>query len=349
MTNKICNKCGSRVDSSVKFCPKCRSTSFRNVYEIAKPNNSLIYRVFYNYENRYFILSKSKVAAVLVFLLFMTLVFDSPTIIFFAVVVAALVYVIGNSVHKILGKDEIPRIVFENNDSGLINDLKHLFFYWQDCETGEFEFSKTKAITVLVFLLFTSMGAIFGATSMFAMALFGLMIATPTFFVGYGIHKLTAADPVKELMDKTQSAAGKRQVKARPKSNVHEFDAYRRRLNELKAMYEVKEKNARRLVERRFTPPQLTYDRFMLSIENSNRMFKQNADALSNILDLASEDSKKIEEEIKSRMDVLESLVDKMDHLVNELVLSLNEDNDTGNHTSFLHDFDYIIDSVKDY
>ncbi len=350
MSYKICNNCGNKVNDSANFCPKCKSTSFRNIYEISKPNNSLVYKLFYNYQDSYFILSKSKVAAVLVFLLFMTLVLDSPGIILFAVIMAALVYVIGKSVHNLLGDDNASRAVIENSNYGLIADLKHLFFYWQDKSTGEFVLSKTKTITVLVFLLFASLGAIFSLSSVFALSLFGLSIAIPTFFAGYGIHKLTTSDPVKELMDKAQPAGAKKEVKVKPKSNIHDFDQYRTRLNELKIMYEIKEKNARRLIEERFAPPQLTYDRFIATVDNSTAMFNENAEAISSILELASKDNSKIDDEINSRMEVLESLVHKMDELIDELVLSMSEtERNDEDVTSFIHNMEHLINSVKDY
>lgn len=348
MTDKICNNCGNKVSGTANFCPKCKSTSFRNVYEITRPNNSLVYKLFYNYQDSYFILSKSKIAAILVFLLFMTFVLDSPSIIFFALVIAALVYAIGYSVHRMIGEDR-PRVVMENNNYGLITDLKHLFFYWQDKTTGEFEFSKTKTITILVFLLFASIGTLFSKPVLFSLLVFGLLFAAPAFFVGYALHRLSTSEPVKEIMEQAHPEESKREVKVEPVKSIHEFDHYRTRLNELKIMYEIKEKNACKLIEKRFTPPQITYDRFMSSVENSNRMFNLHADAISNILDLASDDSEKVDNEINSRMEILESLVEKMDELVNELVLSLNDDEQKDNVSDFLHDFDYIIDSVKDY
>ena len=349
MTDKICNNCGNKVSGTANFCPKCKSTSFRNVYEITRPNNSLVYRLFYNYQDSYYILSKSKIAAILVFLLFMTFVLESPAVIFFAAVIAALVYAIGYSIHKIIGHDHLPKAIAENNNYGLIPDLKHLFFYWQDKTTGEFAPSKTKIITVLIFLLFASIGTMFSKPILFSLIVFGLVFATPAFFVGYGIHRITTSEPVKEIIESTQPERPKKEVKVEPQTSIHEFDKYRTRLSELKIMYEIKEKNARKLIEKRFEPPQLTYDRFMASVENSNRMFAHHAEAVSNILDLATDDSEKIDREINSRMDILESLVAKMDELVNELVLSLNGEDENDNVSDFLHDFDNIIDSVKDY
>lgn len=348
MTNKICNNCGNKVNSSSNLCPKCKSTSLRDVYEITRPNNSLVNKLFYNYQDSYFILSKSKVAAILVFLLFMTLAVNSPGIILFAIISAALVYAAGNAIHNFIGKDDMPRVVIENSNYGLLTDLKHLFFYWQDKTTGEFTLSKTKTFTVLVFLLFASFGAIFSISGIFYLGLFGLSVAAPTFFLGYAIHKLTTSDPVGELMGKTKQVGSKKEVKV--KSNVNEFDQYRTRLNELKAMYEIKESNARKLIEERFAPPQLTYDRFIANVDNSTKMFNENADAVSNILDLGSCDNPEISAEISSRMSVLESLVVKMDELVDELILNISkEEKKEKNPTGFMHSMDHLIDSVKEY
>ena len=348
MTNKICNNCGNIVNSRSNHCPKCKSNSFRNVYEIAKPNNSLTYKLFYDYQDSYFILSKSKLAAVFAFLLVLTLGPGNIGIILFALISAALVYVLGNAVHDLIGSKNMSRAVIENSNYGLVTDLKHLLFYWQDKTTGEYTFSKTKALTVLVFLLFASFGGIFSLSGIFYLGLFGLSVATPTFLIGYGIHKLTTTDPVAELMGRTQQVGSKREVKV--KSNVNEFDQYRKRLNELKAMYEIKESNARRLIAERFAPPQLTYDRFIANVDNSTKMFNENADAISGILDLGSNDNPEISAEISSRMSVLESLVVKMDELIDELILNMSkEDKKQKNPKGFMHNMDHLIDSVKEY
>ena len=348
MTNKICNNCGSIVNSSLNHCPKCRSASFRNVYEITKQNNSLVNRLFYDYQDSYFILSKSKVAAVITFLLFLTLGPTNPGIILFSLISAAIVYVVGNSIHNMLGKDHKPRAVVENSSQGLLTDLKHLFFYWQDKYTGTFTFSKTKALSVLMFLFFASFGAIFSLSSVFYMGLFGLSLAIPTFFVGYGIHKLTTSDPIGELLGNTKYSESKKEVKVKSKGNG--FDQYRTRLNELNAMYEIKESNARRLIAERFAPPQLTYDRFIANVDNSTKVFNENADAISSILELGSDDNPEIREEITSRMSVLESLVVKMDELIDELIVNMSkEDKREKNPSGFMHSMDHLINSVKDY
>ena len=346
MTNKICNNCGNIVNSRSNHCPKCKSNSFRNVYEVTKPNNSLTYKLFYDYQDSYFIISKSKVAAVLAFLLVLTLGPGNIGIWLFALICAGLVYVIGNAAHELIAGKGMSRAVIENSNYGLITDLKHLFFYWQDKATGQYTFSKTKALTVLVFLLFASFGGIFSLSGVFYLGLFGLSVATPTFIIGYAIHKLTTSDPIGELLGNARQVSTK-EVKVK---STNEFDQYRKRLNELKAMYDVKESNARKLIEERFAPPQMTYDRFIAKVDSSTQMFNENADAISGILELGSDSNPEISEEISSRMDVLESLVQKMDDLIDELILSMSkEDQKEKNPKGFMHGMDHLINSVKEY
>lgn len=78
-------------------------------------------------------------------------------------------------------------------------------------------------------------------------------------------------------------------------------------------------------------------------------MFNSHAEVISNILDLASQDSKKIDDELNDRFDILEALVEKIDELIDKLVLSLNDDEKEGNPSNLLNDLDDLIDSVKNY
>ena len=95
--------------------------------------------------------------------------------------------------------------------------------------------------------------------------------------------------------------------------------------------------------------PQLTYDKFIASVDKSTMMFNSHAEVISNILDLASQDSKKIDDELNDRFDILEALVEKIDELIDELVLSSNDDEKEGNPSNLLNDLDNLIDSVKNY
>ena len=75
MSEKICTNCGNKVDGNVNFCPKCKSQSFRNVNELAKPKATFVQNLLYKYQNNYYVLSKAKVGASITFIVFGTLAF----------------------------------------------------------------------------------------------------------------------------------------------------------------------------------------------------------------------------------------------------------------------------------
>ena len=256
----------------------------------------------------------------------------------------------------LMDKNSRSQIYFKNNNLGLIQDLIHLFGYWQDRENGEYKISKTKLVSLIIFFIFACVGIAQVPGNPFAFFVFGFFFSAPAFAVGYAIHRFLTSRPVKKVAKKAEplieKTTGIKVEKPKTSSNtynVHEFDKYRKKLSELSIMYEIKEKNARSLIEKRFTPPQLTYDRFIASVDNSTKMFNMHSDAVSNIIGLASQDSAKIDHEINNRLDILESLVKKMDELVNELVLSLNENEEEDNVSNVFEDMDNLIDSVKNY
>lgn len=354
MSEKICSKCGNKVSGDVKFCPMCRSQSFRNINEISKPKNTLVHKLFYYDERNHYILSKSKVGALFVFLIFLTTNFILPTRIISAFIFSVIAYLIGLSVHKLTNPKVSPGVL-KNNDYGLLTDLKHLLFYWQDKKTGEHEFSKTKMISFLMFVLVFLISPKTGESPFFVNITAALIIAVPIFIIGYAVHRLTSSEPVKKVVEKTQpvihkkEAEPKTEIKIKPKSEVYHFSRYRRELNEIKMMYEIKERNARDLIEKRFTPPQLTYDKFISSVDNSTKMFNIHSEVILNIIDMASQDSEKIDHELNDRLDILKTLLKKMDELIDELVLSLNDDEKEGDPTNLINELDDLIDSVKSY
>ncbi|MFM5882737.1 MULTISPECIES: zinc ribbon domain-containing protein [Methanobrevibacter] len=352
MSEKICSNCGNKVDGSANFCPKCKSQSFRNINEVAKPKSGVVHKLFYKYQGGYFAVSKSKIAAITTFILFASLGFESPNLIISSVIIAFLVYIIGFAIRRINIINQNSKMFFRNNNLGLITDLMHLFAFWQDRETGKFALSKTKLISILIFFVFATSGLSLPNATPILAAVFGLIFALPVFVVGYGIHRLTTSRPVKKIVKQAEPDTGKKHddaSNAKKDIHIHEFDKYRAKLNELKVRYEIKEKNARNLIAKRFTPPQLTYDKFIASVDKSTMMFNSHAEVISNILDLASQDSKKIDDELNDRFDILEALVEKIDELIDELVLSLNDDEKEGNPSNLLNDLDDLIDSVKNY
>ena len=125
---------------------------------------------------------------------------------------------------------------------------------------------------------------------------------------------------------------------------------YEQEVTELKTLYDVKEKVVRDLIEKRFEPPQITYDRFMSTIDKCHDLFYSEADAALNITKLAAEDTPRVDEELESKIKTLKSLIDQIEDLTNELVINISADAKSGDDVKgLIEDMENLIDSVKEY
>ena len=352
MTDKICNNCGKRVDNKYNYCPECKSQSFRDIGEITTVNNDLVHKIFYWPYPTGSVISKTKLLSVAVFLYLIIFWFYSGANLIFiplAIIIALIIYLIGLAFHMIKPTKSKSKIKY--NDYGLVTDIKHLLFYWQN-KNGNFIVSKTKIISFLVFLLFALLGStIFKEDMIFLSIVFGIVFEIPVFAAGYIIHKLTNRDNSKPKL------ADKKQIKRKSPENViekdnqgtiPEYEGYKNEIEMLNKEFSVKEKHVSELIEKRFAPPQLTYTRFIGVVNKSKELFNHQSDSALTMISLASEYSSKIEQEIKSKIDVLDTIIDKLDDLANELVLTMEDSNDEEIDDLF-DNINNLIDSVKDY
>lgn len=134
-------------------------------------------------------------------------------------------------------------------------------------------------------------------------------------------------------------------------NNIDSFNVYKSQINDLKSLYDVKEKIAKELIEKRFEPPQLTYDKFISSVDNCTELFNNQVDVALNIIDLATEHTSEMDYEIETRINILKSIIEKIDSLTNELVINIgqtqSEENETIN--GLLDDMENLIESIKEY
>ena len=114
-------------------------------------------------------------------------------------------------------------------------------------------------------------------------------------------------------------------------------------IEELKETYFSKEKIARELVEERFTPPQITYDKFISVIDSSTRLFTKEFETIEELANLDS--NERINIEIDKKINILYSLIEKMEDLSNELILTKSQDNDE----EVIEELEDLITSLKDY
>ena len=247
---KTCNNCGAKVDVRANFCPECKSQSFRKsavaVRDEGKPSSFKRALLYWNYNGEY-VLAKSKVIAICVFLFLFIASFTSPAMagtFVLAIILSAITFVVGFIFHIIKGRPSNAVITY--NDYGVIQDIIHLFFFWQNKKTGEFVLSKTKIISFAVFIVFA------------------LLCAAQ---YGWGIHKLTNPNPTnpKSVGPKKPPEKIEKKEKSKPKipkvfkrqpqepEVIPKFKQYEDKVNALTKEFASKEKVAREVIEKKFT------------------------------------------------------------------------------------------------
>lgn len=132
---------------------------------------------------------------------------------------------------------------------------------------------------------------------------------------------------------------------------VPAFQFYKKQFKELEEIYPQKEKNAMELIEKRFAPPQLTYNRFKRVVDDSHETFYSQLNAGYNILELSNEYSTKVEDELRNKLLVLNSIVKGLDKLSEELILNITklETESEDELDNLFEEFSRATGSVKAY
>lgn len=109
--------------------------------------------------------------------------------------------------------------------------------------------------------------------------------------------------------------------------------------NELSVLFESKEKNARKMIERKFPAPQMTNTKFNAIIDECKKEVESQIAILNALTPTI-----KTKHEIASRKKLIKQLISKIDDLTNELILF--EEN---NIEDIIDSMDELINSVKNY
>lgn len=132
--------------------------------------------------------------------------------------------------------------------------------------------------------------------------------------------------------------------------SIYSLKEYEREISNLKVAFEVKEKVVRNLIEKRFAPPQLTYDKFISTVDSCHKIFNAQAESCSNIISLAGEDTPRIRQELNSKINIMKRIINQIEDLTNELVINISSDSQSKDEVNvLLEDMKDLIDSVKDY
>ena len=134
------------------------------------------------------------------------------------------------------------------------------------------------------------------------------------------------------------------------KSDKALFIKYEKEIIELKEEFTNKKINAETLIEKRFAPPQLTYDKFMSTVENAERVFDSEYYTTIDLVRYSDDYSSDMEEQIKAKIKTLKVLIKQLDNLIKELLENLSKDNSSDEEIkNIIEEMDRLIDSVSLY
>lgn len=179
-----------------------------------------------------------------------------------------------------------------------------------------------------------------------------VLVILPLLYLYYIFnHKRYEKDTVKKQVRESKKADTPVSTPVVEKSSgLDSFKRYEKEISNLKVLFNVKEKVVRELIEKRFEPPQITYDKFMSSIDNCHKLFYAQSDAASNIIDLAVEDTPRVQDEIEGKIDAMKKIIDQIEDLTNELVINISSSGESTDEVkNLLDDMENLIESVKDY
>ena len=131
---------------------------------------------------------------------------------------------------------------------------------------------------------------------------------------------------------------------------IPEFKPYDAEINNLKDTFDKKEANIMELINKRFENQALTLERFTSVIDNCHKLFYHNADSAKSIIEMAPEYSERLDESVKEKIGVLESINEEMNNLIEELIIHDGDDEqDDAELKELFSNMDNLINSVKDY
>ena len=125
---------------------------------------------------------------------------------------------------------------------------------------------------------------------------------------------------------------------------------YEEEVDRIEQEYNFKQSKATELLDKLFDPSHMAYEKFSAVIKKSNGMFDNQLTVTRKMMELDDGENVVVQREIKNKINTLNTFIDKMEDLINELVIQMSsnkkDDDDINN---LFSDMDDLIDSVKDY
>lgn len=131
---------------------------------------------------------------------------------------------------------------------------------------------------------------------------------------------------------------------------IPEFKPYKNEIDNLKQAFDKKEDNITGLINKRFESGELSHNRFMSVIDSCHKLFYHQSDSATSIIEMAPEYSERLDETVKDKISIMESINDEMNNLIEELIIH-DSDNEKSEEDlqELFSNMDNLINSVKDY
>lgn len=131
---------------------------------------------------------------------------------------------------------------------------------------------------------------------------------------------------------------------------IPEFKPYKAQIDNQKQAFDKKEENIADLINKRFETGELAHNRFMSVIDNCHKLFYHQFNSAISIIEMAPGCSERLDETVKDKISIMESINDEMNNLIEELIIhdSDNEKSEEDLKELFAN-MDNLINSVKDY
>ena len=133
-------------------------------------------------------------------------------------------------------------------------------------------------------------------------------------------------------------------------AEVYNPSEYEEKIQKIEQEYDFKQNKATELVEKLFDPSHMSYQKFKQTIIKSNGLFDNQVTVAKKMIEVDNGENEFVRKEIENKIVTLNTFVDKMEDLINEMVINLSSNkNDNEDINNLFNDMEKLINSVKDY
>lgn len=211
-------------------------------------------------------------------------------------------------------------------------------------------------IPSIIFLYYVTLIYLFLSIAIFMnkiiMLIFLVLFVIPLGYLGYTFNlnrymsDMDMEYSEESEIDEEESADDIEEAKVNLDSKT--FKEYKKQIKKLKKDYAYKEEIVKKVIKKRFKPPQLTYDKFMYAVDNCHETFYNEVENAYAIIEL-DKDTVRVKEALEHKIDSLKLISNQIDNLSDELIITLGSEESDDEVEELLNEMKEIIDSVKDY